>query len=375
MRIVQIVTRSDNVGGAQVYLKDLSMALQKRGHSIYVLVGGVGQYLNEMKECGIQVYSLNHLIRPIHPYHDTKAFGQICRALRLLKPDIVVTHTSKAGWLGRVAAWSMGIPVIFTAHGWSFIQVAPKMLAKIYILAEKIAGLLTCCVITVSEYDRNFCLKNTMLPPHKVIAIPNGVPDVEYPLADPSFDKPRFIMTARLEKPKNHLFLFQALASLRDLEWQLDLVGDGPLRSKIEHWLTSFQLQDKVRLLGARRDVPELLSKAQGFILSSDMEGLPLSILEAMRAGLPVVATNVGGVAETIEDGVNGYLVPKGDTDIFTNRLKILIRDRLLRRRMGNASHEKYQKDFRLDNMVERTLAVYSEVRNRYALPINTFNA
>lgn len=362
MKLVQVVTRSDNIGGSQVHVRDLAVELQNRGCSVCVLVGGEGPFLEEIKECGIPVQTIHHLVRAIHPYHDWCAFLEICRALRCLQPDLVATHTSKAGWIGRMAARSLGIPVLFTAHGWSFIQVAPGVMKKIYILAEKIAANLSSRVITVSEYDRIFCLKHHMVSPDKVITIHNGIPDIPYIIPNQVTYSPRFIMTARLEKPKNHKFLLRALSSLTNENWRLDLLGEGPLRTEIEQRISGLHLTSKVRLLGARRDVPKLLCKAQGFILLSDMEGLPISILEAMRAGLPIIASDVGGVAETVEDGVNGFLIPHGNLEVLIDRLKILISNQELRQKMGLASRGKYEKQFSLTEMVDKTLGAYSEI-------------
>lgn len=362
MKIVQIVTRSDNIGGAQVHLRDLSLELLSRGHLVQVLVGGRGPFLLEMERCGIPAWSLRHLIRSVNPWRDVLAFWELRRLLRLLKPDLVATHTSKAGVIGRLAAWSLGIPAIYTAHGWSFIQEAGPIMKRVYILAEKFAGLLSARVITVSEYDCSFCLKHRILPPDKVITVHNGIPDVPYIPPEQDTEIPRLIMVARLERPKNHIVLLEALNLLKDLDWELNLVGDGPLRSDIEKAVCRLSLKERVNLLGARVDVPELLRKSQVFILMSDMEGLPISILEAMRSGLPVVAFDVGGVAEMVDQGVNGFLVRKGCVEELAERLEVLVRDKELRRRMGAASREKYEELFHLSGMVDGTLTVYHEV-------------
>ena len=223
LKIVQIVTRSDNIGGAQVHLRDLSLELLNRGHSVQVLVGGKGPFLLEMERCGIPVRSLKHLIRPVNPWRDVLAFLELRRLLRLLDPDLAATHTSKAGVIGRLAAWSLGIPAVYTAHGWSFIQEAGPIMKRVYALAEKFAGLLSAGVITVSEYDRSFCLKHRILPPEKVATVHNGIPDVPYIPSEQDTEIPWLIMVARLERPKNHIALLKALALLQHLEWEMNL--------------------------------------------------------------------------------------------------------------------------------------------------------
>lgn len=361
VKIVQVVTRSDNIGGAQMHVRDLSVELRHLGYDVCVLVGGEGPFVRELKECGIPVFPLRHLIRPVHPYHDWCAFLEIRRMLMMLQPSLVAAHTSKAGLIGRIAAWSLGIPVVFTVHGWSFLQTASKAKKHLYISAEKIAGLVSGKVITVSEYDRGYCLEHRIVSPDKVITVYNGIPDIPLSRINQSVDPPRFIMTARLEKPKNHIHLLKAFNNLRKMDWRLDLVGEGPLRSEIEFWIKKLKLDAKVRMLGARRDIPQLLSSAQGFVLISDMEGLPISILEAIRAGLPVIASDVGGVGEIVKDKFNGYLIPRGNLDILTQRLEALIKDRELRTKMGLASRRRFEKVFKITDMVTKTLSVYSK--------------
>lgn len=375
MKIAQIVTRSDNTGGAQVHVRDLSMELQKYGLEVHVLCGGEGPFLEELRQCGIPVHVIPHLVRAIHPYTDWRAFREIHRTLKELNPALVGTHTSKAGWLGRLAAWSLDIPVVYTVHGLSFINTASQPGKKFYILAEKIAGLVSSRVITVSEYDQEFCLKHHILPPDKIITVHNGIPDLPdcggsdgRTVSAPA----KLLMTARLEKPKNHLFLLRALGQLtqRD-DWELDLIGDGPLRDEVEEIIVKLNLVSRVHMLGARNDVPQLLKQADIFILISDWEGLPLSILEAMRAGLPVIASDVGGVSEVVEDGVNGFLIPKGDAELLKDRLAALLSSEELRLRMGEASRKKFQKSFTISQMVEKTISVYNSAiaRKSPALP------
>lgn len=377
MKIVQIVTRSDNMGGAQVHVRDLSMELQKYGLEVHVLCGGKGPFLEELRQCGIPVHVIPHLKRAIHPYMDWCAFWEIYRTLKELNPALVGTHTSKAGWLGRLAAWSLDIPVVYTVHGLSFINTASLPGKNFYILAEKIAGLVSSRVITVSESDQEFCLKHHILPFDKITTVHNGIPDLPDCRSDGrTVSAPvKLFMTARLEKPKNHLFLLRVLGQLtqRD-DWELDLVGDGPLRAEVEEVIIKLNLFSRVHVLGARNDVPKLLKQADIFMLISDWEGLPLSILEAMRAGLPVIASDVGGVKEAVEDDVNGFLIPKGDAGLLKDRLIALLSSEELRLRMGKASRKKFQRGFTISQMVEKTISVYNSAIARKSPSLNKIN-
>ena len=362
MRIVQLITRSDNIGGAQVHVRDLSVELKKLGIKVYILVGGNGTFIDEMKKYNMPVYPVPSLIRSINPYFDFRAFFEIRNLLKRLQPDLVATHSSKAGILGRLAAYSQNIPVVFTAHGWAFTEGVSVVKQKIYLLVEKTIGRITSKIITVSGYDQKLSLKHKVIPLHKLMMIHNGIPEIPMHKTSQNVAIPKFIMTARLEKPKNHIFLLQALALLKDYKWKIDFIGEGPLRSKIEQSISQLELKDRVRLLGERKDVVQQLKESQGFILVSDWEGLPISILEAMRAGLPVIASDIGGIPEMIDDHVNGFLIPKGDKEQLINKLSILFCNRDLRIKMGMASREKYENQFKISKMVEQTLAIYIEL-------------
>nr|WP_297861133.1 glycosyltransferase [Meiothermus sp.] len=169
-------------------------------------------------------------------------------------------------------------------------------------------------------------------------------------------------MVARFAVPKDHGLLLQALADLQEQPWEVELIGDGPMQSLAEEQAARLGIGDRVRFLGARKDVAECLAQAHIFVLASNYEGFPLSILEAMRAGLPVVASNVGGVAEAVIDGETGFLVPRGDVHALRSRLAQLIENPQLRTQMGMAGRARYKAHFTLEQMLEKTLAVYEKV-------------
>jgi glycosyltransferase involved in cell wall biosynthesis len=169
-------------------------------------------------------------------------------------------------------------------------------------------------------------------------------------------------MVARLSRWKDHPTLLQALSGLKDLDWQLELVGDGPLRGQLEELVQSLGLASRVTFLGFRRDVPERMAEAQLFLLISKWEGFPRSILEAMRAGLPVVASDVGGVKESVVDGTTGFVIPRGDAVRLRECLRQFITNAELRVCMGAAGRARYEEMFTFDRLVERTTKVYESV-------------
>jgi SAM-dependent methyltransferase len=165
--------------------------------------------------------------------------------------------------------------------------------------------------------------------------------------------------------------VLRALSGLKDLDWQLELIGDGPLRGQLEALTQSLDLTSRVTFLGFRRDVPERLAEAQVFLLISKWEGFPRSILEAMRAGLPVVASDVGGVQESVVDGTTGYVIPRGDTVRLRECLRKLITSAELRASMGAAGRARYEDKFTFDRLVERTTKVYESVLGKEKAALN----
>src|SRR5262245_57033814 len=164
MKIVYLITRSEPFGGAQVHVRDLALAFRQRGHEVNVLVGSEGTFTQDVRAAGIPVTTLRHLVRPLHPRHDPLAFLEVSEALKRLRPSLVATHSSKAGWIGRAAARSLGIPAVFTAHGWAFTEGVPAVSRGTYWMAERLAAPLTTRVITVSEHDRRLAIRLRVLP-------------------------------------------------------------------------------------------------------------------------------------------------------------------------------------------------------------------
>ncbi len=377
MKITQIVTRSDSIGGAQIHVKELSRELIKRGIDVHVFAGP-GPFISQLLELGIPSEPIAHLTRDIVPCHDFLAFFEIRKALARIRPDVTAVHTAKAGWLGRLASWSLGIPCVYTPHGWPFAEGVPAVQRKVFAILERLAGMFSSGIIAVCDFDRRLCLKYRIVPPEKISVIPNGIPDLEnLPLYRPpdtvtqnaghidQAEAPRFVMTARFDRPKDHTLLIKAVVPLTGLPWQIQFAGDGPLRAEAEILVREMNLESRIEFMGQRQDVPEILQKAAGFILISNSEGLPLSILEAMRAGLPILASSVGGVPEAVEDGINGFLVPKGDVNTLRQRFLALVTDPGLRINMGNASRKRFENKFQLSIMVDQTLYVYNQVQKR----------
>lgn len=366
MKIAFIITRGDDIGGAQIHVRDLSTALRAAGHDVVVLAGTNGVLADELRTRGIPYYPLCYLAREVAPFQDLRSFIELRKTLRKIRPDIISTHSTKAGFIGRIAGRTLGIPTIFTAHGWGFTDGRPPLQALAFRAVERISAAWGARIITVCESDRVAAVRARVASGDRLVTIHNAMPDIDETLrAKPGNSRPLLVMVARLSHWKDQPTLLHALSGLKDLDWQLELVGEGPLRKQLEELVHDLGLTSRVTFVGFRQDVPELLAKAQIFLLISKWEGFPRSILEAMRAGLPVVATDNGGVKESVMDGETGFVSPRGDAAQLRERVRLLLSNSELRVKMGEASRAHYEENFTFDRLVERTTKVYESVLGR----------
>ena len=363
MKIAYVVTRADPIGGVQIHVRDLATAALAEGHSPTVLMGGDGPLLDDLERRGVPVVRLRHLVVPIRPLEDFRALGEIQAAITRLQPDLLALHSSKAGILGRIVARRLGIPAVLTAHGWNFTPGIAAAPAAVYRRIERWAGPLATRIITVSEFDRRLAIDAGLTSPDRIITVYNGMPDVAPTLrADPGRSPVRMVMVARFGPQKDHPTLFRALAGLRDRPWEIDLVGEGPALAETTALARSLGIADRVRFLGQRLDVDRILAQAQISLLVTNWEGFPLSVLEAMRAGLPVVATSVAGLVESVQEGETGYLVARGDVETLRDRIARLLADPQLRVRFGASGRAFFERQFTLEQFVSGTFQVYRDM-------------
>lgn len=360
MKIVQVLTRGDVVGGAQSHVYDLCTALQLAGHQVTVITGPPGIFNERLAERGIPQQSIPWLVRPVDPQRDLRALFALVHAFRRLKPDLVCAHTAKAGWLARIAARLLGIPSTFTPHGWSVIDRGSLQVKSFYLWAERLAGAFGTRIINVCHYEKELAAHFRVAAPQALDVVHNGVADLPLVRTDPvSASPPRIVMVARYEEQKDHTTLLHALAEIQDLPWRLSLIGEGALEPVVRNVIQLLNLNDRVELLPGNSDIDRALLASQVFVLSTRFEAFPISILEAMRASMPVVATNVGGIAEAVSDGETGLLVPAGDTDALRAALRRLIGDPALRERLGSNGRRRFETSFTSETMAAQTIRVY----------------
>jgi glycosyltransferase involved in cell wall biosynthesis len=366
MKIAHVLTRGDVLGGAQTHVRELSLELRKLGHEVTVITGAPGVFTDQLRASGIPSLQVKSLVRPVRPHRDLAALIELSLALRHLKPDLVCAHTAKAGSLARAAARLQHIPSVFTPHGWSMLDRTASITNPFYHWAESLAGKLGARVINVCEYERAVAEHYGVSPSRSLEVVHNGIAESNLVRKRPvEADPPVIVMVARFAAQKDHATLLEALSGLQNLRWRLLLVGDGELQTRVSHHIAALGLTKRVTILPAETNVSRLLMASQIFVLSTHFEALPISILEAMRAGLPVIATNVGGVAESVHHKETGLLVNHADAAGLQEALATLITNPDLRLKMGNAGHRLWKAQFTASTMAARTVEVYQRALAR----------
>jgi glycosyltransferase involved in cell wall biosynthesis len=368
-RVVILVTL-DVVGGVGRYIEMLLPGLVHE-FDVTVAAYGDGPIAATTRRAGARAISLRHVRRPINPYRDTLGLIELIRLFRQLRPDVVHANSSKAGLLGRLAAFLARIDVrIFCAHGWAFATHRGRT-AALYLWADRLMRPLTTATICVSESERRRGVAARTCDPDRTFVIPNGIDVAAAAQATYRNPVPTVVSVGRLAPPKDFPTLVRALARATS-PYRGVIAGEGPDRDAVETAVAEAGLDGRIELAGERSDVPDLLAASDVFVLSSTSEAMPMSVLEAMAAGLPIVGAAVGGIPELVEDGVNGLLFTPGDVDALAGHLDELLSDVELRARMGRASRERAERLFDVSRFRAAHAAVYRELlrRNRvYAVP------
>lgn len=356
-KILYIITQSE-WGGAQRYVFDLASGL-KDDFDVTVACGGKGPLRSRLEAQGIPVIHLKHLMRPLNPWQDFLAFWEIFSLVWNERPDIVHTNSSKAEIIGNLAAWMAGVKrIIFTAHGFAFNEDAGVFRIALYLYWEKVAAMFATRIICVSEFDRQSALAHNLAKPEKLVVIHSGIEvgaDLRNHLR--STDKKIIIGTVANLYPNKALEYFVAAADelnkrFDNLEFRV--IGEGPERKFLVGEIERHKLRN-FKLLGFTADPQFALRRFDIFVLTSTKEGFPYSVLEAMAAGLPVVATRAGGVSEAVIDNKTGYLVSVKDSQALSARLEELIKDSELREQFGQAGWERVCSDLSLADMLAAT--------------------
>ncbi len=355
-RIAFLITNSE-IGGAQSHVADLLQALRDRIEPV-LLAGGDGPLLATAQAAGATTVRLPLLDNALSPLRALAALRQLLQALRAAAPDLIHAHSAKAGALGRLAGWLLGIPVVYTVHGFAFKAAAPARQRLASRVAEWVLAPFTARLICVAQAERELAA-TLPISAERVSVIRNGIADCDT-RATPGAPLRRIVMVARQAAPKRADLLIRAFARAALPDCELLLAGEGPQMAALRGLADSLA-PGRVRFAGAVGDVPILLASAQAFALASDHEGFPLSVLEAMRAGLPVIASDLPGIREQLDDGACGLLVAGNDEHAWAAALTRLAGDAALRETLGQAARTRWAREFSLGPMAEATWAIYQQ--------------
>jgi len=366
-RILYIVTLA-RWGGAQRYVFDLALAARERGHAVGV-VSQEGELTERLQAAGIETYIVGAFQRNIGIRSELSALREIFSIVRAFKPDVVHVNSSKAAGLGGFAARMLGVPrIVFTAHGWAFNERRPWWQRVIIWLAHYATVLLTDNTICVSRAIRENGRKMPLVQ-NRFTIIHHGVEagvclpreEARFLLA-PHISFPTWIgAVAELHPNKQLDTLIEAFANIADHypDTTLMIIGGGNERVYLEDLIRIRGLESRVRLRGHVENASAYLSALDIFVLPSRTEALGYVLLEAGLAGLPVAASNVGGIPEIIEDGRTGMLVPSGDVNALEEALRAYLENPELRTRFSSALKEHIEMHFSKERMMRDTFALY----------------
>ena len=380
VRVLQVITRLI-VGGAQETVMLVADMLNPARFDASVIsgpqTGSEGSLIEEMRARGVPLTIESALVREIAPAKDLLALVRLARFIRHGRYDVVHTNSSKAGILGRWAAWLAGLAgtpapvIVHTVHGWAHHEQQHPAVRRFYILLEQITQRITDKLIVVSPRNIEKGLADGIATRDKYVTIRSGIE--LHSFRQPT--RPREAVRAELSIPPDASVVgtvtrlspqkapldfvaaaAQVAAQRPDVHFVV--VGDGPLRAEVEAQIAAAGFTDRFHLTGLRRDVPDLLHSFDVFALTSLWEGLPRVLPQAMVAGLPIVATAADGNAEAVEDGVNGLLTPPGDPQALAEGVLRLLDDPALATQMSAAGRERAD-EFGARKMVDDIAALY----------------
>jgi len=370
-KILHIITLSE-WGGAQRVCYDIVTNLDKDKFLVEVACKPGGELVKKLNEKKIKVYEISSFRRGISLINDFKTLILLYKLIKKGKYDIVHCHSTKAGFLGRIAAELANVKkVYFTVHGWGFYNVEEYGWAqKLLIFLEKIAAKCSTKIICVSEKVKEDGIERKIAKKDKFLIIKNGIGwkvkgnrQKERQTLRVKENDIVFGMVGRFAYPKHPLMFLRAAKVIRQKFSQVKfvLIGEGPLFQECQNFIKENKLENSISLLGEKipEETRELLLSFDIFVLTSKFEGLPITIIEAMFAGLPIVATNAGGVRELVQEEKNGFLVNPDNLSELIKKMSYLINHPIERKKMGEESLKIAKENFILDKMIRNYEDLY----------------
>jgi glycosyltransferase involved in cell wall biosynthesis len=367
IRICFAITKATS-GGAQKYVWDLACNLPREQYELSLIAGLDGKLAEEMRSAGAQVTTLPSLDRDVNLFRDLASLFALIKYFRANKPDILHLNSPKMGFIGALAARLTGVKrIIYTSHGWPFLEPRSR-LSKIFfqLLCWHLIKLSNYTIV-ISEAERAAVTRWALIS-NRLVTIYNGISETNHlsrSAARAQLNLPADALVvgtiAELHRNKGLTYLLTAAAALVQNHPQLHfaIIGEGEERHHLETLTHDYSLRNNIHLLGGKPEAATLLPAFDIFILPSVKEGLPYVILEAGLAGLPVVATRVGGIAEIIDHQQNGLLVTPANPNDLAEAIEQLIQNPAQRKTFGDRLRDKVKKNFTLEQMVSETRNLY----------------
>ncbi len=382
--LLQIITLSET-GGAQKIVYSLLKGLRKQYNLVLVCAPG-GELVEQARSLGVKVYEVTELQRAISPRRDFIALKRIYSIIKKEKVDIVHCHSWKGGVVGRIAARSAGCKnTYFTVHGWSLLNSNSKLVKAMYWTIEKLLGYITKKIVCVCEQDRLQGIQMKIARKDKFITIYNGIEErystlsdeLSYKLAlniEPEYrclqftnkdtkkkDSSIIIGTVGRLAPQKRVFeTFKIIEKIIRKHTNVKLIwlGDGPQFEEAKVYVAEKGLGNYIELVGNKQDVYPYLEQMDIFLLLSNYEGLPVSILEAMDVSLPVIASDVGGIREQVIDEETGFIV-SNDECMIIEKLLLLIENKKRCKTLGESGKQLLHSRFTVQYMLQKYNEIY----------------
>lgn len=378
IRVLNIITRLERGGAPQALLE----TIRRISPDIHIdLATGQADEAHldltqEVIDSGLPLIMVPSMRRSPHPLRDWQALRHLIRIMRSGNYDIVHTHTSKAGFLGRIAARYCHIPaVVHSPHGTVLEGYFSSVVTKVYAFLERITAPLAKCIICLTTREIDQYLQAHIGHREQYTVIYNGINIDTFSTMTQTRQAVRndlkltqeaviCITVGRLVPVKGQMDLINAFPKVIEQHpnAHLLIVGEGELREELLQQVTHLKLTSNIHFLGWRTDIPNLLGASDIFVLPSLNEGLGLVLLEAMAQHLPTIATHVGGVPEVVNDGQTGLLVPAQSPQALTQAINQLIASPTKRMEMGEAGYQRAVTTFSIETTVEKTENIYRKL-------------
>ncbi|GHE53422.1 glycosyltransferase family 4 protein [Roseivirga thermotolerans] len=362
IRLLFIITNAD-FAGVPIHVLNIVKNLEQVQFEIQVVFGNHGPIIEHFEACNVECVFLENMRSDFNVKSDLRNIRVLRGIIRQFNPDLIHCHSAKAGLLGRVAAALEKKKCIYTIHGWGWR--GKGVLKSLLIYGMEVFGYLVSgnhFICVCDDVKQQFFITRKS---KKAIVQLNTANDYYLSSKPEDSDKVRIVMPARIDNAKDHHTVIKAWAKMNTSKLELTFCGEDTDSDTFRSRALGL-LGEKirtVRFLGSISDMSQIYSQCDVLLLSSNFEALPLSIIEGMSAGLPVVASNTGGIPELVANEVNGFLFEVGDDDMLAAYLEILS-DKELRVKMGRESRNRYLKNHDGDKFIEQLTSTYKDIVN-----------